>query len=163
MTDCIQQKSEISEHTSEACIFCKILKREIPCTKIYENDKVLAFLDIGPVSKGHTLVIPKEHYETIIDIPEDLLKEVIAITKKVSKAVKQGVEADGISIGQSNYKSAGQVVPHLHFHIMPRFEDDGYETVFNDKYPKGFCIISFLSSWHCASAKTRGFSFPHDG
>ena len=64
------------------CIFCKILKGEIPSAKVYENDKVLAFLDISPVHKGHTLVIPKEHYENILDIPEDLLKEVIAVTKK---------------------------------------------------------------------------------
>ena len=119
------------------CIFCKILKGEIPCSKVYENNKVLAFLDIGPVHKGHTLVIPKEHYETILDIPEDLLKEVIAVTKKVSKAVKQGVEADGISIGQSNFKAGGQVVPHLHFHIMPRFSEDGLKFWPQGKYEEG--------------------------
>ena len=119
------------------CIFCKILKGEIPCSKIYENDKVLAFLDIMPVHKGHTLVIPKEHYETIIDIPEDLLKEVIVVLKKVSKAVKEGVNADGISIGQSNYKAGGQVVPHLHFHIMPRFENDGLKFWPQGKYEEG--------------------------
>lgn len=119
------------------CIFCKILKGEIPSAKLYENDKVLAFLDIMPVHKGHTLVIPKEHYETILDIPEDLLKDVIVVLKKVSKAVKEGVEADGISIGQSNFKAGGQVVPHLHFHIMPRFEGDGLKFWPQGKYEEG--------------------------
>lgn len=121
----------------EDCIFCKILKGEIPSSKIYENDKVLAFLDIMPVHKGHTLVIPKEHYETILDIPEDLLKESIVVLKKVSKAVKQGVEADGISIGQSNFKAANQAVPHLHFHIMPRFDNDGLKFWPQGKYEEG--------------------------
>ncbi len=119
------------------CIFCKILKGEVPSAKVYENDKVFAFLDIGPVHKGHTLVIPKEHFETILDIPEDLLKEVIAVLKKVSKAVKQGVNADGISVAQSNYKAGGQVVPHLHFHIMPRFENDGLKFWPQSKYEEG--------------------------
>lgn len=109
----------------DECIFCKIIKGELPCSKLYENDKVFAFLDIGPVSKGHALVIPKEHHETILDTPDDILKEVSVIVKKVSAAVKKAVNADGISIGQSNYKAAGQVVPHIHFHIMPRFENDG--------------------------------------
>ena len=119
------------------CIFCKIIKGEIPSSKIYENDKVLAFLDIAPVHKGHTLVIPKEHYETILDIPEDLLKEVISVVKKVSKAVKQGVKSDGISIGQSNFKAGGQVVPHLHLHIMPRYSNDGLRFWPQQEYEEG--------------------------
>ncbi len=119
------------------CIFCKIIKGEIPSSKIYENDKVFCFLDIMPVNKGHTLVIPKKHYETILDIPEDLLKEVITVTKKVSKAVKQGTKADGISIGQSNFKAGGQVVPHLHFHIIPRYSGDGLKFWPQNKYEEG--------------------------
>ena len=119
------------------CIFCKIIKGEIPSSKVYEDSNVLAFLDIGPVNKGHTLVIPKEHYETLFDVPDDLLKEVIVVVKKVSKAVKKGVEADGISLGMSNYKAAGQVVPHAHFHIMPRFSDDGLKLWPQGKYEEG--------------------------
>tara|TARA_Y100000310_G_scaffold345746_1_gene469166 strand:+ start:10481 stop:10888 length:408 start_codon:yes stop_codon:yes gene_type:complete len=107
------------------CIFCKLVKGEIPSSKVFEDDKTIAFLDIAPVNKGHVLVIPKEHFETILDTPEDTLKEVIATTKKVTAAVKKGVNADGITVGQSNFEAAGQVVPHLHFHIMPRFKDDG--------------------------------------
>ena len=116
------------------CIFCKIVKGDIPCSKVYEDDKVLAFLDIGPVNKGHALVIPKEHYETILDIPDDLLKEVIVVVKKVTKAVKQGVNADGINVLQSNYKPAGQLVPHAHFHIIPRLSSDGLEHWPQGKY-----------------------------
>jgi len=120
--------------SNEDCIFCKIIKGEIPCSKIYENEKVLAFLDIGPVNKGHTLVIPKQHHETLMDIPDDTLKQITIIVKKVCKAVKQGVNADGISLGMSNYKAAGQVVPHAHFHIMPRFENDGLKLWPQGKY-----------------------------
>src|SRR3989344_1823292 len=119
------------------CIFCKIVKGEIPSSKIYENDKVLAFLDIGPVNKGHTLVIPKEHYTNIYDIPEDILKEVVTAAKKISKAIKKGVNADGININQSNDSSAGQVVMHIHFHIIPRFRDDGLKLWPQNKYNEG--------------------------
>lgn len=119
------------------CLFCKIIKGELPSSKVYENDKILAFLDISPVNKGHTLVIPKEHYENIYDIPEEILKEVIAAVKKISIAVKKGVNADGISIGQSNESSAGQVVHHIHFHIMPRFSDDGLKLWPQHSYEEG--------------------------
>ena len=121
----------------DECIFCKIIKGEIPSSKIYESDNVLAFLDIGPVNKGHTLVIPKEHHETLMDIPDELLKELILTVKKVCKAVKQGVNAEGISLGMSNYKAAGQVVPHAHFHIMPRFDNDGLKLWPQGKYEEG--------------------------
>lgn len=151
MNDCIQQKSEISSHTSEACIFCKIVKGEIPCSKIYENENVFAFLDIAPVNKGHALVIPKEHHETLMDVPDEILKEVAVSLKKVCNAVKKGVNANGISVGMSNYKAAGQVVPHAHFHIMPRFDEDGLKLWPQGKYGEGEMdkfrdkIVSFLN------------------
>ena len=119
------------------CIFCTIIKGEIPSEKVYEDEKTMAFLDIGPVNKGHTLVIPKEHHETLLDTPKELLKEVIVIVKKVSTAVKKGVSADGINIGVSNYKAAGQVVPHVHFHVIPRFEGDGFHHWPQGKYSQG--------------------------
>ena len=116
------------------CIFCKIVAGKIPAAKVYEDKNVLAFLDIEPVNNGHTLVIPKKHYETILDIPEDLLQKVIVAVKKVARAVKQGVNADGINIGQSNFRAGGQEVFHIHFHIMPRFEDDGLKHWPGKKY-----------------------------
>jgi histidine triad (HIT) family protein len=137
MDDCIQEKSKISEYASETCIFCKIIKGEIPSSKVYEDEKVFAFLDIGPVNKGHTLVIPKEHHETIVDVPDDLLKDVIVVVKKLSKTVKNGVGADGFSVLTNNYEAAGQVVPHAHFHIIPRLNSDGLMHWPQNKYSEG--------------------------
>ncbi|MBT3408929.1 HIT domain-containing protein, partial [Candidatus Woesearchaeota archaeon] len=83
------------------------------------------FLDINPVNKGHVLVIPKKHFETYIDLPDEEVKSLSIAVKNVAKAVKLGIEADGFNIQMNNHESAGQVVPHVHFHIVPRFKDDG--------------------------------------
>lgn len=107
---------------NESCVFCKIVSREIPASIVYEDAQVLAFLDIRPLSEGHTLVIPKEHYETIFDIPEDLLGQVHKVTKKVATAIKAGIQADGVAIIQQNGKAANQDIFHLHVHIIPRVE-----------------------------------------
>ena len=137
MDNCIQQKSKISEHASEACIFCKIIKGQIQCAKVYEDDKVLAFLDINPVNPGHTLVVPKEHYEHMEQVPDELLKELIVAVKKVTIAVKKGVDTDSINLGLNNGKTAGQLVPHVHFHIMPRFPNDGKKLWEGKHYQEG--------------------------
>jgi len=105
------------------CIFCKIVKGEIPSYKIYEDEKVLAFLDIRPLSKGHTLVLPKEHYENILDIPEELYEYISKIVKRVSKVIQDRYSPEGILINQNNGKRAGQEVPHMHIHIKPIYED----------------------------------------
>ena len=119
----------------EDCIFCKIVKGDIPCQKIYENDKVLAFLDIMPVHKGHTLVIPKEHYPALLDMPDDVLAEAAKAAKKVSKAVVRATGADGFNIGQNNGEAAGQAVFHFHLHIIPRFKGDGFKHWPHKKLP----------------------------
>ncbi len=111
---------------SNNCIFCKIVAGTLPCTKIYEDDDLLAFMDIGPVVKGHSLVIPKKHYNTIEDTPEIVLQKLIVVVKKIACAQKRALNADGINVSQANGQTAGQVVPHLHFHIIPRFETDGH-------------------------------------
>ena len=116
------------------CIFCKIVNGEIPSSKIYENKDVLAFLDLSPVNKGHTLVIPKQHYETIMDIPDEILKEVIVAAKKVSKSLMKSVNAGGVTVSMSNYEIAGQVVPHAHFHVIPRHKGDGLKLWPQGKY-----------------------------
>ncbi len=108
------------------CIFCGIVAGRIPCTKVCDDGEVLAFMDIGPVVKGHVLVIPKDHYESIADIPEALLAKVIAVAKRVAAAQLKGLGADGVNIHQSTGAVAGQVVPHIHFHVIPRFADDGH-------------------------------------
>ena len=119
------------------CIFCKIVNGEIPSEKLYDDENVFAFLDIAPVNKGHALVIPKKHYETIFDVPDDELQKLAVAVKKVASAVKKAVNAEGVSIAMSNYKAAGQVVPHAHFHIMPRFENDGLKLWPQGKYEEG--------------------------
>ena len=109
----------------ESCIFCKIVKGKIPATKIYEDKNVLAFLDISPINPGHALVVPKKHFETLIDIDDNALCETMKAVKKLSKAIMKSVKADGINISINNFKAAGQLVPHFHTHIIPRFKDDG--------------------------------------
>ena len=107
------------------CVFCKIVKKEIPCHKIYEDDKIIAFLDRSPRNKGHTLVIPKKHSETILDTDDNILKDWILAIKKISNAIYKGVKCEGFNIGINQFREAGQVVPHLHAHIIPRFKNDG--------------------------------------
>ena len=107
------------------CIFCKIAAKEIPANVVYEDSKVMAFLDIQPANKGHVLVIPKTHYTTLSEIPDTLLAEIAKVIKKVSKAVLKVTKNRAFNIVQSNGKTAGQIVMHAHFHIIPRFEDDG--------------------------------------
>ncbi|KAI0389019.1 HIT-like domain-containing protein [Xylariaceae sp. FL0594] len=98
------------------CIFCKIIKGEIPCFKLFESDKTLAFLDIGPLSKGHALVIPKFHGAKLTDIPDDHLSEILPVAKKLVKATG----AADYNILQNNGRIAHQVVDHVHFHMIPK-------------------------------------------
>ena len=108
----------------ENCIFCKIIKGEVPCYKIYEDEKVLAFLDINALSKGHTLVIPKKHAENIFEIEPEELEALILVVQKLSKRIKERLSPQGINILQRNGEGAGQEVLHFHFHIVPRYADD---------------------------------------
>jgi len=104
------------------CTFCRLAKKEAPASYIYEDKEVAAFLDMKPINEGHTLVIPKNHYENIYEIPEEKVAHLFRIVKKVAYAVKKGVSAEGISIVQNNERAAGQIVFHLHVHIIPRYE-----------------------------------------
>ena len=108
------------------CIFCKILRGEIPCYKVYEDDKVLAFLDIHPATRGHTLVVPKKHYIDINDFPENEFGEFMKSVQTVAKGIIQYKE--GLNILQSNRKAAGQDVFHIHFHLIPRASGDGVKV-----------------------------------
>lgn len=111
--------------SGEECLFCGIVAGKMPSLKIYEDSGCLAFLDINPRNPGHTLVIPKRHYEVVMDMPEAEAGKLFEIVKVVSVKVRGGTKADGISIMQNNYKVAGQVVPHVHFHVIPRFVAEG--------------------------------------
>ena len=109
------------------CIFCKIVKKELPAIAVYENDRVLAFLDLKPVHVGQTLVIPKNHSSNIYEIEESDLQAVALGVQKVAQAIKKGLGADGVNIIMNNEKAAGQVIFHPHIHVIPRFEGDGLE------------------------------------
>lgn len=110
------------------CIFCKIVKGEMPSYKIYEDDFVYAFLDISNDANGHTLVIPKKHYENVLDCEEETLKHVMSAVQKISKYYVDDCGASGVNILNASGKDAEQSVFHLHFHILPRFEDDGLKV-----------------------------------
>lgn len=113
-------------------IFEMIIDRKIPSHILYEDDLVIAFLDISQATKGHTLVVPKKPFENIFDIPEDLLKHLIGVTKKLSEAIKSAFNASGINLVNNNGKSAGQTVFHFHFHIVPRYENDNFNIDFTN-------------------------------
>lgn len=119
------------------CIFCKILNGEIPSSKIYEDENVIAFLDLFPVNKGHSLVVPKAHYENILDTPPEVLEKIVVAVKKVAQAVLKATESNGFNLGVNNGEVAGQVVPHVHFHIMPRFKNDGRSLWKGRNYDEG--------------------------
>jgi histidine triad (HIT) family protein len=103
-------------------IFARILRGELPCTKVYEDDDVLAFMDIMPRSEGHTLVISKTPARTLLDITPEALTKLIIATQKIAKASQAAFKADGITIHQFNESAGGQVVFHIHFHVIPRFD-----------------------------------------
>ena len=102
------------------CIFCKIINNEIPSAKVYEDDKILAFLDINPVTDGHTLIIPKQHYENMENTPDELAAHIFQTAKKLMPKIKQAMRADFICVSV-----VGLDVPHFHVHLVPRRHDDG--------------------------------------
>ncbi len=117
------------------CLFCKIIRKEIPSEIVYEDKDTVAFLDLNPVNKGHTLVVPKVHFENILDVPENTLSSAIKTVKKIAIALSK--YSDGVNIAQNNKIAAGQVVPHIHFHVIPRFNNDGLRHWPGKKYQEG--------------------------
>lgn len=103
------------------CVFCAIAAGEIPSFKVYEDERVFAFLDINPFSKGHVLVIPKEHSANLIETSEETLGVLLSAVKKVAIGVKNALGCEGFNILQNNGEAAGQTVMHIHFHIVPRY------------------------------------------
>ena len=108
----------------EDCIFCKIATGDGKAEKIFEDEKTFAFLDIFPASQGHSLVIPKKHYRTLSEMSPEDLAATIRTVQKIGKAVSKAMNADGFNVVQSNERAAGQVVFHVHFHVIPRKEGD---------------------------------------
>src|SRR3990170_4215912 len=112
--------------TNQSCEFCRVVTRQDDSIVIFEDEKTMVFLDIKPVTDGHTLVIPKAHYENIYEIPEDEIAHVYKIVKRVASAVKKSVDAEGISITQHNGRAALQRIFHLHVHVIPRYEEQRF-------------------------------------
>lgn len=108
----------------EDCIFCKIIKNEIPSYKVYEDDLVLAFLDVSPMSKGHTLIIPKKHFKDIFEIEDSYLERVVSVSKKIAKKMKDSLGVDGVNLYHASGIHAEQSVFHFHLHLVPRRKDD---------------------------------------
>jgi histidine triad (HIT) family protein len=108
------------------CIFCKIAKKEVSAEVVYEDTDTIAFLDINPNNHGHTLVIPKDHFENIYTLPQEILCRLMITVQKLSIAIKVAVEADGVNVSMNNEKAAFQEVFHAHFHVIPRHDNDGF-------------------------------------
>ncbi len=119
------------------CIFCKIAKGEIKPEKVAESNNFVAFRDVNPITKGHTLVIPKSHYVTLLDIPDKLDVELIKMIKKVSNELVDEKLGDGFNIIMNNLECAGQFIMHAHVHVIPRREKDGVEFFHNNKVKRG--------------------------
>ncbi|MCJ8005908.1 HIT family protein [Lederbergia wuyishanensis] len=111
------------------CIFCKIVNGEIPSAKVFENEDVLAFLDISQITKGHTLVIPKVHNENVYDLPEETASKLFEVVPEISRAIKKEFKPVGLNLLNNNGAFAGQAVFHYHLHLIPRYdENDGFGT-----------------------------------
>jgi histidine triad (HIT) family protein len=108
--------------SEESCQFCKIVRKEAPASYVYEDEHVAAFLDTRPLNEGHTLVIPKRHFETIYEVPDEEVAHLYKVVRRIALAVKKGVLAEGITISQHNERAAGQDIFHLHVHVIPRYE-----------------------------------------
>jgi histidine triad (HIT) family protein len=123
---------------SSDCIFCKIIQGDIPAEKIYEGDQVLAFLDVGPLSDCHTLVIPKFHCARLDQCPAEFLAAIAKSLPMIASAVVETVDADGYNVLSNTGRAAGQLVGHLHFHVIPRHTGDGlFKSWPANKYKEG--------------------------
>lgn len=119
------------------CEFCKIVSGEFKSSKIYEDDSILAFMDIQPVNEGHILIIPKKHVELIADLDDETSAKMFILTNKINKALrKSDLKLEGINYFLADGESGGQEVFHTHLHIYPRFDGDGFGMVYNENYRK---------------------------
>ena len=114
-------------------VFCKIIRGEIPCYKIFEDQDVLAFLDISQVTKGHTLVVPKEHYDNFLSVPQEIMHKVMDVAQRIGQVQISMLGAKGVNILTNCYEAAGQSVKHFHVHVIPRYDrEDGLRLEFKD-------------------------------
>ena len=115
------------------CIFCSIVNKEIPSSCIYEDGQVMAFLDLSQVTKGHTLVVPKKHYDNLLECDDETLAHLIQVVKMLAVRISERLNAQGVNVLNNTHETAGQTVNHLHFHIIPRYsENDAVVIQFNE-------------------------------
>lgn len=117
------------------CIFCKIANGEIPSKTVYEDENFRAILDLSPAAKGHTLILPKNHYKNLFELPEETAAEVFAVAKKLGTQLVDKLHSDGLNIIQNNGEVAGQTVFHFHMHLIPRYKDDGQKITWEQGEP----------------------------
>lgn len=117
------------------CIFCKIANGDIPSKCIYEDNNFKVILDLGPATKGHALILPKEHAANLFELPEDIAGEAMKVAKKVAATMKDKLHCDGLNLVQNNGAAAGQTVSHFHLHVIPRYENDGQRILWNPTEP----------------------------
>lgn len=119
---------------SDSCIFCKIAKGEIPSYKVYEDNLCLAFLDINPSSRGHTLVLPKEHFSSMATAPRNIIDHCFEVAQHIAQAQISQLGADGVNVLTNIGSAAGQSISHFHIHVIPRYTDDGIKVGFEPKH-----------------------------
>ncbi len=126
----------------DGCIFCRIANGEIPSNTIFEDDNFRVILDNGPATKGHALVLPKEHYANVFEMPDELLAEATKVAKKVASNIKDKLSCDGLNLVQNNGEAAGQTVMHFHLHIIPRYADDGQHILWKPTSPSAEELVA---------------------
>ena len=109
----------------ESCIFCKIAAGEIPSKTLYEDEEFRVILDLGPATKGHALILPKDHYRDLFELPDEKAAKVMVLAKKMAAQMREKLHCDGFNLMQNNEEAAGQTVFHFHMHLIPRYNDDG--------------------------------------
>lgn len=121
----------------DSCVFCKIIKGELPSQRVFESERIIAIMDIQPVNSGHVLIIPKDHQQSMNDLHSDYLQELMIVAQKVGRAYKKTkIKCEGYNLFLANGEAAFQEVPHVHLHIFPRYKKDGFGLKFSDSYAK---------------------------
>ena len=115
----------------EDCIFCKLANGEIPTNAIYEDDMFKVILDMGPAAKGHALILPKDHYDNLFEIDDEVAGKAMILAKKLANKMMDKLGADGLNLVQNNKEAAGQTVNHFHLHVIPRYKDDGQNILWD--------------------------------
>ena len=118
------------------CLFCKIANGDIPSKTIYEDNTFRVFLDISPATKGHALIVPKDHYANLYEMPDEILEDTIILAKKIASMMKEKLHCEGINLVQNNGEVAGQSVFHFHMHLIPRYSDDSQNILWVPTNPE---------------------------